>query len=406
MVASAVLVLILAACAGGGKSDSPATATFDSAQQDDSRVPSSTDPEIVLPTIVSAMKAAGSWRLEAQLIVEDVTDDGEQSLVTNISAARSGQGENIVVTQSSATTGSISGSTSAENRIVDGTRYRRDPNSGEWTVSDAGDAAPGLTIDADVVAQIEMSTATVTITELHGERVFHVTGTIPDVDAAEVVEVFVGVDDNLVRKILLTGRAPASNFGGLLAISERLLPQTVEAHYLGYGRPILIHIPPDIDKDELAETQTYLSTINPFSMDIPGDMSQSARTELIGDRFNGSGGEVLFIIEQYLDVETVYVGELAGKTPDVETYARLFEIELEKSDTYDVVSNEAFTTDSGLVARIIRFSESDGAVQWSHLSYFHGDDLGFGATFGAFSARYEEIEESILEAFGTFVILE
>ena len=406
MVAAAGLVLILAACGGGGESDSPVTATSDFAQQDATRVPPSTDPEIVLPTIVSAMNAAGSWRVEAQLMVQDVTDDGEQSLVTNISAARSGPEENIVVTHSSATTGSISGSTSAENRVVDGARYRRDPNSGEWTVSDTGDAAPGLTIDADVVGQIEVSTATVTITELDGEQVLHVTGTVPGVDAAEAVEVFAGVDDNLVRKILLTGRAPGSNFGGLLSISERLLPQTVEAHYLEYGRPILVHIPPDIDEDGVAETQTYLSTINPFSMDIPGDMSQSTRTELIGDRFNGSGGEVLFIIEEYLDVETVYVGELAGKTPDVETYARRFEIELEKSDAYDVVSNEAFTTDSGLKARILRFSESDGAVQWSHLSYFHGAELGFGATYGAFSARYEEIEESILEAFRTFVILE
>jgi len=127
IVATAGLVLILVACDGGGKSEPPATPTFDSAQQDDTRVPPSTDPEIVLPTIVSAMNAAGSWRVEAQLMVEDVTDDGEQSLVTNISAARSGPGENIVVTQSAATTGSISGSTSAENRIVDGTRYRRDP---------------------------------------------------------------------------------------------------------------------------------------------------------------------------------------------------------------------------------------------------------------------------------------
>jgi hypothetical protein len=221
-----------------------------------------------------------------------------------------------------------------------------------------------------------------------------------------MVEVFAGIDDNLVRKILLTGRAPGSNFGGLLTISERLLPQTVEAYYVEYGRPIVIHIPPDIELDGVADTRTYLSTINPFSMVIPGDMNPATRTELIGDRFNGPGGEVLFIIEEYLDVETAYVGELAGKTPNVETYARRFEIELEKSDIYVLVSNEAFTTESGLEARILRFSESDGAVQWSHLSYFHGDDLGFGATYGAFSTRYEEIEESILEAFRTFVILE
>jgi hypothetical protein len=405
-VSAAGLVLLLAGCGGDGESVSPATVTSEIAQQDAIPVPPSTDPEIVLPAIVSAMNAAGSWQVEAQLVIQDVTEDGEQSLVTNITAARSGPGTNIVVTNSSATTGSISGSTSAENRVVDDKRYRRDPNSGEWTVSDASNDAPGLTIDAGVVSQVEVSTATITITELDGEQVFHVAGTVPGVDAAEAVEVFAGVDDNLVRKILLSGRAPGSNFGGLLAISERLLPQTVEAYYLEYGRPIVVHIPPDIENDGFAETRTYLSTINPFSMEIPGDMNQSTRTELIGDRFNGTGGEVLFIIEEYLDVDTAYVGELAGKSPDVETYARRFEIELEQSDTYDIVSNEVFTTDSGLEARILRFTESDGAIQWSHLSYFSGDDLGFGATYGAFSARYQEIEDSILEAFRSFVILE
>jgi hypothetical protein len=405
-IAAVGLVLLLAGCGGDGESATPAAATSETAQQDSTPVPPSTDPEIVLPAIVSAMNAAGSWQVEAQLVIQDVTDDGEQSLVTNIAAARSGPGANIVVTNSSATTGSISGSTSAENRVVDGKRYRRDPNGGEWTVSDASNDAPGLTIDADVVSQIDVSTAMITITELDGEQVFHVAGTGPGVDAAAVVEVHAGIDDNLVRKILLGGSAPGSNFGGLLAISERLLPQTVEAYYKEYGRPIVVHIPPDIDNDGAAEARTYLSTINPFSMELPGDMTQSTRMELIGDRFNGPGGEVLFIIEEYLDVETAYVGELAGKTPDVETYARRFEIELEKSDDYDVVSNEPFTTDSGLEARILRFSESDGAIQWSHLSYFSGDDLGFGATYGAFSARYEEIKDSILEAFRSFVILE
>ena len=72
---------------------------------------------------------------------------------------------------------------------------------------------------------------------------------------------------------------------------------SVEAFYLEYGRPIVIHIPPDVEIDEVTETRTYQSTINPFSMEIPGDMNQSTRTELMGDRFNGTGGEGLFIID-------------------------------------------------------------------------------------------------------------
>ena len=352
------------------------------------------------------MAEARSWQVQARLTVTDDSDAAQQSLVTTINAARSGPGANIVLTSSDATTGSISGSTSSENRIVDGTRYRRDPNSGKWTISDASEASPGLTVDAAVVEQIDVSTASVGVTELEGEEVYHVTGSVPGVDAAVSVEVFASVQEHLVRKIRLEGSAPPSNFGGLLALSETPLPQIVEAYYLEYGRPIEVHIPPAIEEAENAETRTYLSTINPYTMVVPGSLRDAPRTEFGGEAFSGTGGEVLFIIEEYLEVETAFVGELDGEDPNVETYARRFEIELEKSDTYEIVSNEPFTTDSGLEARLIRFTESDGDIRWAHLSYLHGDDSGFGATYGAFTGRFDEIKDAIFEAFKSFEIVD
>ena len=399
---STLIAIAAGACGGDGASDAiPASASPDA-----TAVSPSTDPAMVLPTISAAMSEVRSWQVEAQLTVDDVTADGEQSLITTIHAARSGLGANIVVTRSNATTGSISGFTSAENRIVDAQRYRRDPNSGIWTVSDAGDEPASLTVDADVVGQIDTSTATVNLTELGGEGVYHVTGTVPGVDAAESVEVFAGINDNLVRMILLEGGAPGSNFGGLLAISERLLPQSVEAHYLEYGRPITVHVPPIIGETDNAETRSYLSTINPFTMAVPGDLRPAPRNELMGETFNGTGGEALFIIEEYLDVEEAFVGELAGADPDAVTYARRFQIEIEKSGTYEVLSNEPFTTDSGLQARLILFTEAEGAVKWAHLSYLHGDDFGFGASYGGYTERYDEIEDAIMASFRSFAIVE
>lgn len=412
----ASMALLTAACGddedvgssavGTTGSPSPNPTASVEATPDGVSTPVSTDPDVVLPAIAAAMAEAGSWQVQGQLNVVDITDDGEQSLTTTINAARSGPGNNIVVTVSDAITGSISGSTSAENRIVDGKRYRRDPGTGEWTVSDVVDAPASLTVDADVVSQIDASTATVVEAELDGEAVFHVTGTIPDSDAGKAVEIFAGVDDYLVRKMTLEGTAPSSNFGGLLAISERPLPQTVEARYFEYGRPIVIHVPPAVEEVATAETQQYLSTINPLTMGVPANLKVAPRTDLTGESYTGSGGDALFIIEEYLDVAAAFVGELTGKTPDAETYAQRFEIELAKSATYEVLSNESFTTDSGLVARLIRFSEADGDVQWAHLSYFHADDLGFGATYGAFATRYEVIEDDIMTAFRSFSIAE
>jgi hypothetical protein len=406
----ASIVLLTAACGGDEDVGSSAVGATNSPSQTATVAATpagvSTDPDVVLPAIAAAMAAARSWQVQAQLNVVDITDDGEQSLTTTVNAARSGPGANIIVTVSDASTGSISGSTSAENRIVDGKKYRRDPNSGEWRVSEVVDPPASLTVDADVVSQIDASTATVVEAELDGETVFHVTGTISGSDAGKVVEIFAGVDDHLVRKMTLEGTAPSSNFGGLLAISERPLPQTVEARYFEFGRAIVIHIPPGVEEIATAETQQYLSTINPLSMDVPANLKSAPRTYLTGESYSGGGGAALFIVEEYLDVETAFEGELSGKSPDVDTYARRFEIELDESGTYQVLSNESFTTDSGLEAHLIRFSEADGDVQWAHLSYFHGDDLGFGASYGAFASRYEEIEADIMTAFRSFRIVE
>lgn len=352
------------------------------------------------------MTEAGSWQVQAQLTVRETPDAPEPSLVTIIEAARSGPGTNIVVTISNVTSGVISGSTSAENRVVNGKRYRRDPNSGVWTVSDASGDAPGLTVDAAAVGQIDISTATISGTELDGEEVFHVTGTIPGVAAAVKVEVFAGVRDNLVRMIRLEGTAPTANFGGLLPESDEMLPQTVEARYLEYGRSITVHVPPGVEEPEVDGFRTYLSTINPFTMQVPADLRSAPRLELVGETFNGTGGEALFVLEEYVDPGTAFVGDLAGLAPSVETYAKRYETVLNDEGLYDVGSNESFTTDSGLETRLIRFTQSEGEVLWLHLSYLHGEDVGFGATYGAFAARFAEIEDAILAAFRSFDIVE
>lgn len=366
----------------------------------------STDPVVVLPAISKAMAEAGTWQVEAQLTVTDDSEEAAQSLVTTINGARSGQGSNIVLTSSTAVTGSISGSTSSENRIVDGKRYRRDPNSGEWAVSDAGEANPGLTVDAAAVDQLEVSSARMVVEQFEGEQVFHISGSIPGVESAASVEIYAGVDDFLVRLIKLEGTALPANFGGLLALNDEPLPQTVEARYFDHGRQITVHVPPAVDQPADTEVQTYLSTINPYTMVVSTDLKPSPRTQLGGEAFNGTGGEALFIIEERLDVETAYVGELEGVAPNTESYARRFEIELGTSDIYSFVSNEPYTTDSGLEARLIQFTESDGAIKWLHLSYLHGEDFGFGASYGGFTARFDEIEDDILSSFKSFDIVE
>ena len=415
LIASAAATFILFATACGGDEETEPIATpvgpdaGVSVPTDASPTAVSADPAIVLPAISAAMAEAGSWRVQGRLTVRDTPDAPEDqgpSLITIIEAARAGPGASIVVTISTVQSGLISGSTSAENRIVGGKRYRRDPNSGEWTVSDASGESPGLTVDAAVVGQIDVSTASVSDAMLDGEAVFHVMGTVPGVDAAVTVEVFAGVEDKLVRMIRLEGTAPAANFGGLLPGTEQMLPQSVEARYTEYGRPFVVHVPPGVDEAPDAETRTYLSTINPFTMQVPGALRSAPRMELMGETFNGAGGEALFIVEEYVDPETDVVGELSGKTASVETYAKRFEIALREDGIYEIASNEAFTTESGLEARLIRFSESDGDVLWAHLSFLHGEDEGFGATYGAFAKRFGEIEDAILAAFRSFDIVE
>ncbi|MDA1256563.1 MAG: hypothetical protein O3C10_01760 [Chloroflexi bacterium] len=419
--AAAILIIFAIACGGGGDTAAPSpqpgggasgatpggtgTSVLGTAETQSGVT---TDAATVLLAISEAMAEAGSWQVQAALTVRDTPGQVEPSLTTIIEAARSGPGANIVVTNSSVQSGEIAGTTSSENRVIAGVRYRRDPNSGEWTVSDASGAAPSLTVDAAVVEQMDALTATVIGTELDGEEVFHITGTVPGSDAAVTAEVFAGLQDRLVRMIRLEGTAPTSNFGGLLPDSDEMLPQSVEARYFDYGRAIVVHLPPELDDEEGAESRTYLSTINPFTMELPGGFRSTPRTLLTGESLSGAGGEAMFIVEEYVGPEIDVTGAFEGVGATVENYATRFEavIALDETANYEIASNEPFTTESGIEARLVRFSHSNGEVQWLHLSYLHGEDVGFGASYGAPAERFAETEEAILAAFRSFDIVE
>ena len=219
------------------------------------------------------------------------------------------------------------------------------------------------------------------------------------------MDIYAGYDDFLVRMIRLEGTAHPENFGGLLTLNDRPLPQIVEARFFNHGRRIAVHIPPSSHESTGTGVQTYLSTINPFKMVLPSALKASPRTELGMEAFKTSGGEALFIVEEDLDVDSAYVGELEGVSPDTNSYARRFEIDLGVSGQYTVLSNEPYTTDSGLEARLIQFTEAEGDIRWMHLSYLHEEDFGFGASYGSSSDRFGDIEGEILSAFKSFDII-
>lgn len=393
-------VFLISACGDDEISTSPSV-------DDGVLIPSniSTDPAEVLPAISKSMDSARTWQVQARLTVTDETEVVGQSLISTIDAARSAPDSNIILTSNEVITGSITGSTSSENRVVSGVKYRRDPNSGEWTTSDAKSASPSLTVDAAVVDQLEVSSAELRVEDFDGEKVFHITGTIPGVAAAAGVDIYAGYDDFLVRMIRLEGTAHPENFGGLLTLNDRPLPQIVEARFFNHGRRIAVHIPPSSHESTGTGVQTYLSTINPFKMVLPSALKASPRTELGMEAFKTSGGEALFIVEEDLDVDSAYVGELEGVSPDTNSYARRFEIDLGVSGQYTVLSNEPYTTDSGLEARLIQFTEAEGDIRWMHLSYLHEEDFGFGASYGSSSDRFGDIEGEILSSFKSFDII-
>ena len=98
--------------------------------------------------------------------------------------------------------------------MVDGKAYIRDSSAGEWRIADE-DEARGFhgTFDAirelftEIGLDLDPKMLTMEVATLNGQPAYHITGSTPEVPPSEHVELWVGLEDLLVRQQLLDGHA-------------------------------------------------------------------------------------------------------------------------------------------------------------------------------------------------------
>ena len=356
----------------------------------------------VLDAIAAAMAAAGSWQVEGQLGVKETPDADGAVLITSISAAHSAKGDSMLVTTSQVTLGLIQGGAAAESRVVGGTRFRRDPNTGEWSELPAAQARPSLTVDAGVVGRIDAGTARVEVTMLDGERVYHVTGTVPGEAAAETAEVWAATLGFRLRRIALQGTAPVENFGGLLPSLSGDLSQRVEAVYSAFGAPIDVRAPspePAPAESSLGPMARYRSPLFPFTMAYPAEWRQEPRVAITAVSFIGPGNSLLSVGEELLPLPTSIDDE-----PSLDAYVLLVLRHLEETvDGFELVSvTPRLVGDRGREARVIELTGEDGSLRWARLVYVHDGLVGFSATYGAAAEQFDGLREMIELSFLSF----
>ena len=101
-------------------------------------------------------------------------------------------------------------------RMVDGIVYGQDSSAGEWRIADEGAArAHRLSLDGirelftEIWQDLDPKLLTIELATLNGQPVYHITGSEPKEPPWGHVELWVGLEDLLVRQQLLDGHAPA-----------------------------------------------------------------------------------------------------------------------------------------------------------------------------------------------------
>ncbi len=193
--------LILAACGGSEATLAPTQTPAPTS------TPMPLVPSVLLEDIKTAMGELQSFTLEGELVLKTAKDSEANLISMEISGAGYVDGDSEVSMTMDINTAGFAGKITNVNKQVDGVSYAKDPLSGEWSIAEL-DVNNG---DQDFVPLTMVATEAVREV-LNGLPVYKVTGTVPDEPENELVILWVGTEDLLVRQIEQEGKVPASDY--------------------------------------------------------------------------------------------------------------------------------------------------------------------------------------------------
>ena len=205
--------------------------------------PAVADPDALVQRVNAAMNAVQSVHFEGEMSVRESQESEAALLSAEFEGNAIPGGDSRMVMNLKLDLGGFAGRFTFEARDVGGVSYTQDPFTNQWQIEEGGSSLSANIVAPGVVEVLSLEDITVVLDALDGLEVFRVTGSVPDDPEVDVMVLWVGIDDLLVRRAFLSGRAPVSEFGGLVPAEAGQVFMSFTMTYSRYGEPVAIEAP-------------------------------------------------------------------------------------------------------------------------------------------------------------------
>jgi len=218
-------------------------ATAEASQAETSVSPSSPPaPKLLLRDINAAMATLTSLQLEVTLVAK-ASRDAEAELFTFITILEGDLkpgGDNRWFLTATVENPEVTETFKLEYRTIEGIVYRS--FRGDWQIVEDSSRDKPASLEA-AAGRLRMESLVVEVDSLNDVPVYVLTGSVPDDPAAELVVLWVGVDDLLIRQMRVQGHRPASVYEGLIPGHLEEVFVTVSSQLSRFNVPVKIMAP-------------------------------------------------------------------------------------------------------------------------------------------------------------------
>ena len=183
--------------------------------------PTPTPTPTQVPAVLLERINAGltSLQMEAKTVAK-VSRDAKNELFTlnmHFEGDIKGVGDSQMIATMTIDNPGFTGTLKFDLRKIEGIEYAQDPYTGDWEIDDdsALSEEEGAFIDA-AAGRLRMESLELEVDSLKNVPVYVLTGRVPDDPEAELVVVWVGADDLLIRQMRVEGHPPASEYEGFI----------------------------------------------------------------------------------------------------------------------------------------------------------------------------------------------
>jgi peptidyl-prolyl cis-trans isomerase B (cyclophilin B) len=255
------IAVILAACGGGAEATLAPTETAAPTQiPKPTGAPTDRAPAELLADIKITMAELESFSLEGTLVIKTTEDSDSHLISMEMTGSGYVDGDNQVTVAMDIATEGFVGKVTTESREVAGFTYTKNPLTEEWlkgeevNSSETSEFVPENMVATEAIQDV-----------LDGLPVYRVTGTVPDETENELMILWVGTEDLLVRQIRQEGQVSAEDYVNFGVGESENLYQSFVTRLSNLNEPVEVTVPPTNEATQPAMqwTEPPAMTIDP-----------------------------------------------------------------------------------------------------------------------------------------------